>query len=102
VDRLLRDPRVDPGAGDNRAIYVASEGGYLGTVYRLLADSRVDPSAGHNVALREASRNGHVVVVDRLLQDARVDAAAGTTAPSTLPAKVAICLLWTACCRTPG
>ena len=73
VKALLKDPRVNPSAGENYAIQYASEHGHTQVVERLLQDSRVDPSANNNYAIRHAGENGHIRVVERLLQDPRVD-----------------------------
>jgi hypothetical protein len=72
VKLLLSDKRVDPSAGDNRAIKNASINGHVEVVKVLLSDPRVDPSAGNNDAIRRASENGHVEVVKLLLNDSRV------------------------------
>lgn len=45
VNRLLEDPRVDPGAWNDLAIKIASNEGHLDVVDRLLQDERVDPRA---------------------------------------------------------
>ena len=76
VSILLQNERVDPAAGDNIAIIIASEKGYLSVLERLLQDDRVDPAAEHNIAIRCASQKGQLHVVERLLQDKRVDPAA--------------------------
>jgi len=55
VKMLLADPRVDPSAGDNFAISMASARGRTDVVKVLLADPRVDPSAHNNYAIRLAS-----------------------------------------------
>ena len=76
VKLLLKDSRVDPGAGNNYAIILASEYGHVEVVKLLLKDSRVGPTAAGNYAIRLASENGHVEVVKILLADSRVDPSA--------------------------
>ena len=78
VERLLRDPRIDPSADNNRALINACVEGHTAVVDRLLQDSRVDPSFGHGYyVIRLSSERGHISVVNRLLQDHRVDPSAG-------------------------
>ena len=80
VQLLLADPRVNPSANDNLAIWRASENGHAEVVRLLLADPRVDPSAINyfmNInAITRASYNGHVEVVRLLLAHPRVDPSA--------------------------
>jgi len=73
VRMMLTDPRVDPGANDNIAIWMASQYGYTEIVKLLLADPRVDPGARENVAIWMASQYGYTEVVRLLLADPRVD-----------------------------
>lgn len=71
VERLLKDPRVDPTTKNNFAICTASHFGHLPVVERLLLDPRVDPSANDNYAIDIAFTNGHLPVIERLLKDPR-------------------------------
>ena len=73
VKTLLTDPRVDPAAGNNYAIKVASDYGHTEVVRLLLNDPRVNPAADNNFAIRWASENGQMNVVKLLLTDKRVD-----------------------------
>jgi ankyrin repeat protein len=72
VERLLRDPRANPSAFQNEAIWVACHFSDINIVECLLRDPRVDPSANEHRALYEACGRGNVAIVDRLLQDPRV------------------------------
>ena len=76
LERLLKDPRVDPSANDNFTIRKASINGHLPILERLLQDPRVDPSAADNLPLRGGCMRGHLHIVERLLQDSRVDPSA--------------------------
>ena len=69
-------PHVDPSAGNNLAIRLASHYGKTEVVKILLLDKRVDPSADNNYAIQWASINGHNEVVKILLVDPRVDPSA--------------------------
>lgn len=66
VNRLLKDPRVNPGDFNNAAIRSAAWRGHANVVKRLLEDSRVDPSAASNFALRTAIERNHEEVVKLL------------------------------------
>ncbi len=72
VDLLLKDPRVDPRAGNSAALRYAAEKGRYDVVQLLLADPRVDPTAENNEALRLARMYSHRDVVNLLVQDERV------------------------------
>ena len=50
--------RVDPTAGNNYAIQIASARGSLEIVIALLNDERVDPTAANNEARKRAASNG--------------------------------------------
>jgi len=80
IERLLRDPRVDPSMDDQFPLIRAVTLGHADVVRRLLKDSRVDPSGRGNgyahTALCVASYHGHVELVRLLLCDARVNPAA--------------------------
>jgi len=66
VDRLLKDPRVDPNTMDTYAIRWAAESGHLDVVERLLKDLRVDPADYDNAAIRWAAQNGHLDIFNML------------------------------------
>jgi hypothetical protein len=76
VNKLLQDPRVDPGARNNLAIEFAADYGHLAVVNRLLQDPRVDPGRHYSATIRWASLHGHLAIVNRLLEDPRVDPSA--------------------------
>ncbi len=73
VNKLLKNPRLDPSVFDNAAVRLASAYGHIKVVNRLLADPRVDPTAQNNYAIRLAAYGEHYDVVKRLLEDDRVD-----------------------------
>ncbi len=73
VDRLLKDPRVNPSYENNRAIQEASHNGHIDVVETLLNDGRVNPADDENLAIIYASKRGYTDIVDRLLDDPRVD-----------------------------
>ena len=66
VERLLKDPRVDPADYDNDAIRWAAENGHIDVVERLLKDPRVNPADDDNYAIRWAAHNGHLDVFNLL------------------------------------
>ncbi len=73
VERLLKDPRVDPSANDQAAIKWSAYCGYTDIMEILLQDPRVDPSVNNQSALLCAVPNGMLTTVERLLMDTRVD-----------------------------
>jgi len=60
IERLLRDPRVDPADDRNSAIRWAARNGHLDVVERLLRYPTVDPTARDNAAIKWATSNGHL------------------------------------------
>ncbi|KAJ3154582.1 hypothetical protein HDU89_007820 [Geranomyces variabilis] len=70
VELLLQDPRIDPAANNNWAIYAASGHGACSAVKILMLDPRVKLS---NESLYVACDAGRRDVVDLLLQDERID-----------------------------
>lgn len=86
VERLLQDPRIDPGVRDNYAIRKASKKGNVDVVRVLLQDPRVDPSADISYTIREASRGGHFETVKLLLENGR----ARPEALNNFPLKIAV------------
>jgi hypothetical protein len=76
LDLLLSYPNVNPSAGSDVALLVASRNGERKMVELLLQDPRVDPSAKNNRVIGTASERGHVDVVNLLLLDPRVDPSA--------------------------
>jgi ankyrin repeat protein len=85
VERLLKDPRVDPSARDNESIKHASVCMYgrhrLEVVKLLLKDPRVDPSADDNWSIRIVCMYGGLEVFSLLLKDPRVDPSADDNTP---------------------
>lgn len=78
VNRLLQDPRVNPGIPTKRGdtpIRWASCYGHINIVNRLLLDPRVDPSEGGDTPIHWACQGNHTLIVERLLQDPRVNTA---------------------------
>ena len=76
VERLLKNPRIDPAKDNQLAIRVASDLGHLEIVKMLLKDPRVDPSVMYQTALNNAAESGHLLVVRELLKDPRIDPSA--------------------------
>lgn len=84
VERLLRDPRINPAAFRNQAIEEASQNGHIEVVELLLRDPRVNPAENNNNSLILAlryKRNNYMSVALRLLQDPRVDPSAQDNYP---------------------
>lgn len=73
VKEMLKEPLVNPGANDNKALTTAVSLGNIELVMVLLGDPRVDPSAQQNWTLRIASMFGFVDILKKLLRDPRVD-----------------------------
>ena len=73
VERLLKDPRVNPADMNNYAIRWTAEYGHTNTVATLMKDTRVNPADLDNLAIRWAARNGHTDTVKVLIKDNRVD-----------------------------
>lgn len=76
LQRLIQNPKMDPGLHANWLIGHCAFKGYEKAMKILLEDRRVDPTCDRNVCIRSASRNGHLGVVEQLLADSRVDASA--------------------------
>ena len=72
LERILKDPHVDPSKDNNYALRRAIYRGHLAVIDRLLQDPRVDPSANNNEVIKIASQRGYTSLVERLLQDPRV------------------------------
>jgi hypothetical protein len=72
VERLLQDPRVNPGDHVITIMRMIIKHNHLGLLERLLKDSRVNLTIENNWALRNAICSNKSVIVDRLLQDPRI------------------------------
>jgi len=73
IQRFLQDPRVDPAAENQAALFTAVRVGNIDVVRVLLLDPRVDPSLFTQYVLRWACQKGHVDIVHILLRNPRVD-----------------------------
>jgi len=69
VNRLLKDPKVDPSRDGNEALLSAVHHGLVDTVDRLLQDPRIDPTELNNRVLVLALDRGNRKVLKRLLED---------------------------------
>jgi len=87
VGWVLKNMKVDPGAGNNAALWWALENNHVSKIKMLLADPRVDPGAQENGALCFASIHGCTEVVGVLLADPRVDPSAQQNAAVWLASK---------------
>jgi len=75
---LLRDPRVDPSACGQEALFEACRHGRLQVVERLLRDERTNPKeCEHGWPIVLAARTGNEKLVARLMHDERIDPSAG-------------------------
>ncbi len=77
IERLLQDPRVNPGDNGNMSIINAIYKGHLNVAKRLLRDQRINPNNKTRVLgstiLGEAAKKGYLDLVDLILQDPRTD-----------------------------
>ena len=72
MEFLLPDPRVNPTAGNDYALFRACYWGHEKVVRLLLQDGRPDPATSGDGPLKNAVARGHIEVVRLLLSDQRV------------------------------
>nr|QBK89960.1 MAG: F-box domain and ankyrin repeat protein [Pithovirus LCPAC101] len=72
VELLLKHPKVDPTAIDNRSIRWTCRYGHTKVLKTLLKDGRIDPGVRNNYCVRESLENNHKDVTKNLLKSDKI------------------------------
>ena len=76
VQEMIKDPKLDPTAGDNWAIMKAADSDQFEIVEILLKETNSNPSAHNNRPLSAACRHCNIAGINMLLSDNRIDPSA--------------------------